>query len=227
MRLRPTEKDFINIHSHKRAKSQDEFVLRNAYHPEKNIRFDKILYPISVGYHPWFSSSFTVHSVERLTQLINLKQVLAIGEIGLDRANGPNLDEQQKAFEAQLALAERFNIPVIIHAVKTYSDLFPYLKKSSIPWIFHAFHASETQTSQLLKQENSYFSFGESLMKQIKFQELFKKIPLSRIFLETDISNIAIQEIYQQAAILKEIEMTELKKQLFYNFEAIFNSVKS
>lgn len=227
MQFKPTEKDFINIHSHKRAKSPDEFVIRDAYHPEKVINFNRIHYPVSVGYHPWFASSFNAQSVERLTQLINLNQVLAIGEIGLDRVNGPSLILQQKAFEAQWALADKFKIPVIIHSVKTYSDLLPYLKKSSIPWIFHAYHASEVQTSQFLKQENAYFSFGESLMKQIKFQELFKKIPLSRIFLETDTSNIAIQEIYQQAAILKEIEIADLKKQLFYNFEAVFNSVNS
>lgn len=227
MRFKPTEGDFINIHSHKRANLSDEFVIRNAYHPEKNIQFDEILYPISVGYHPWFASNFSTYSIERLTQLISLKQVLAIGEIGLDRANGPDLSEQQKVFEKQLALAEEFKIPVIVHAVKTYSDLLPYLKKSSIPWIFHAFHANETQTNQLLRQENAFFSFGESLIKQLKSQELFKRIPLSQIFLETDISNISIQEIYQKAAILKEVEIADLKKQLFYNFEAVFNSVNS
>lgn len=227
MLFKPTEDDFINIHSHKKAKYSDEFVIRNAYHPERNSSFEQILYPVSVGYHPWYSSHFNAQSLEKLTQLINLDQVLAIGEIGLDRAKGSNFTEQQKVFEVQLALAEKFKIPVIIHAVKSYSDLFPYLKNSSIPWIFHGFQASEIQTHQLLKQENTYYSFGESLINRLKSQEIFKKIPLSRIFLETDISNFSIQEIYQEAALLKEIEISELKKQLFSNFEGVFNKVNS
>ncbi|MCO4294589.1 TatD family hydrolase [Solitalea sp. MAHUQ-68] len=220
---RPLESDFINIHTHFKPKS-GEWVLRNAFHCLSPESIQTMNYAVSVGVHPWHVEKVNWDAFYfRLNESLKLPNVLAVGEIGLDRAIQTPIEIQQKYFESQLVFANRFNKPVIIHAVRTYTEFVPYLKESSVPFIFHHFAGNEQELLQLMKH-NTYFSFGKLLFTATKMIDIFKNIPINRLFLETDTAPISIQQVYEKAAELKNMKVIDLKENVFHNFAAVFRT---
>ncbi|WP_304066085.1 TatD family hydrolase [Pedobacter glucosidilyticus] len=218
----PTKEHFINIHTHKKAFSPQEWILRNAFLVLKPQELNVLNYSVSVGLHPWFVTEVKDVS-NKLASYLKIENVFAIGEIGLDRVNGPDLELQKQVFQKQLAIAEAYQKPVIIHAVKAYADIIPYLKRFKMPFILHGFNGNLQQLKQLISYPQVYFSFGKDLLKpDCKAYQAFQEVPANRFFLETDTAPLQIQEIYHQAAKIRKIDIAQLKKQVFYNFEAVF-----
>lgn len=215
---------FINIHSHRKPLFPTEKVIRNAYTNLTEYQLDKIAYPVSVGIHPWFVKKETLtEELEKLATLSPHHKVWAVGESGLDKFISIPFSLQKEAFENQLVIAEKLRKPMIIHAVKTYSEFIPYLKKANIPFIFHFFMGNETEANALLKYENVYLSFGKNFfISHQKSLAVFGKMPLSRVFLETDTMPISIEKVYEKAAELRKMEVAALKSQIFANFTTIF-----
>lgn len=224
--MSPSENHFINIHSHRKPLSADEWVLRNAFHVSDKDKVSKLKYAVSVGLHPWFVTRNYENQIEFLANALANDNVLAIGEIGLDRVINVDLELQKQVFEAQLKLSVQHSKPIIIHAVKTYPDLIPYLKNYPITFILHQYRGNVQQTEQFLKHPNVFFSFGKDLIKKPeKVVTSINEIPLNKIFLETDVANYNIRDIYQAAAQLKEISVAELKRMIYQNFATIFKNV--
>jgi TatD DNase family protein len=218
----PTEEHFINIHTHKKASSPQEWILRNAFLVLKPQELNVLNYAVSAGLHPWFAAEVEDIS-NTLASYLDIKNVLAIGEIGLDRVNGPDLEIQNQILKKQLEIAEAYHKPVIIHAVKAYADIMPYIKQFKMPFILHGFNGNLHQLKQFLSYPQVYFSFGKDLLKpDSKAYQAFQEVPVNRFFLETDTAHLQIEEIYHQAAKIRKIDIAQLKKQVFYNFEAVF-----
>lgn len=216
------EDSFINIHSHHKPKLVNEWVIRNAYISTPNDVLIQLPYFTSVGLHPWFLHSMSIQECcDQLATYTGNDKVLAIGEIGLDKSIETPLSKQIQYFEAQLAIARALQKPVIIHAVRTYQEFLPYLKKTHIPFIFHQFGGNKQQAAELLKYP-SYLSFGKNLFEP-KGAETFQQTALSRCFLETDTaSHLHIGDVYQRAAEIKGLHIDEVKSSMFHNFATVF-----
>ncbi len=150
--------------------------------------------------------------------------MLAIGEAGLDKAVTIPFHTQQSAFEEQLRIAQTTGKAVMIHCVRSYSELLAYRKKSdqSISWIFHWFNSNE-QTARELIRKNCFLSFGHMLFnEQSKAYSVFKNMPAENAFLETDDAGFTIHEVYEQAAWIRNISTDELKLQILDNFARCF-----
>jgi TatD DNase family protein len=157
-----------------------------------------------------------------LEKAVQPPYVLAIGEIGLDRAKGPAMPIQTAWFEAQLKLAEKVNKPVIVHCVKAYADLIPFLKKYTMPFILHGYNGNRQQTSDLLKFPQIYFSLGKQLFSAgNQKMDAFLAIPTQRVFLETDTSGIPIREMYATYSRLSGIPQEEIRQTLRKNYMQI------
>lgn len=214
-----SESTYINIHTHFKPK-QNELVVRNAYIKLNAEQIAQLPYSVSVGLHPWFLKNYTLtQCTDLLMDVVNLNNVLAIGEIGLDRLIDTPLSTQIQYFDAQLNIARAIKKPVIIHAVKSYSDFMPFLKKTKVPFIFHGFTGNIQQAKEMLKY-NAYLSFGISLLDE-KYREVLAQIPNDRFLLETDVANVGINQIYDLAATAKGISIDELKSVVFNTFAAI------
>jgi TatD DNase family protein len=213
---------YINIHTHHNARIKDELIIRNVY-LHRMHRLPQVTYPLSLGLHPWHVNEMDIDTcTNKLVEWITHERILAIGEIGIDRSIQISVDVQRKYFEAQLNIARAFQKPVIIHAVKSYSDLLPYVKKMHIPFIFHQFQGNIQQAEELIKH-GAYLSFGKNLF-QPQTEHLFSKIPMGSFFLETDTANhLHISDIYRKAAELKKIGIDSIMKFQNDNFVAVFN----
>jgi TatD DNase family protein len=218
-------KPYINIHSHKRNHDDDVFVLRNADINEVLLMQEDEKY--SLGFHPWFIDENSVSRFELLKELIvTNKNVYAIGECGLDRNIPVDFEFQKLIFSKQVALANTCKMPMIIHCVRAFYEVIGELKtsKNKMPVVYHGYNNS-FKIAATLMQHNGYLSFGKSLLQpNNNTADVFKQIPLSRVFLENDESVLTIQEVYEKAAELKSISMKELQKQLQTNFEEVFKN---
>ena len=215
--------NYIDIHTHTYNELPETIQLLNVF-PEEQ---EKLHFPcyFSVGLHPWYVKEDTwKHEVEIVRLASSLPSVMAIGETGLDKAVTVSMQAQQAAFEEQLHIAENSRKAVVIHCVRSYSEIMAYRKKSdlSIPWIFHWFNSNE-QTARELIRKNCFLSFGHLLFnKQSKAYDVFKNIPAENIFLETDDAGYTIHQVYEQAVLIRKIHPDVLKSQILDNFARCF-----
>jgi TatD DNase family protein len=218
-------KNYINIHCHSAEPDVLVSVVNQLIDPEGKLQPPKVnfLYK-SVGLHPWYLNESTFENqIVLLEELLKSGEYFAIGECGLDRLKGPAMPIQKRAFLAQVELAQRFSLPMILHLVKTHADIL-HLKKQipdHLKLIIHGFTGNVIQMEQLT-EAGFYLSFGEKLLKSNeKLEKAFRKCPLNQLFLETDTSNISIASVYQKASSLKGIELDKLVSQIKINFDKI------
>lgn len=143
----------------------------------------------SVGIHPNDDPTATVDNIdwEKFKKLAKSPKVVAIGETGLDFSKTTDRDRQQKLFVKQIAIAEKFNLPLSIHIRDAYDELM----NTSLPGhgVFHCFSGSQEYLNFILeKLPDFYISFaGNVTFKNAKpLQELAKMVPLDRLLVETD-----------------------------------------
>ncbi|MFN4083209.1 MAG: TatD family hydrolase [Bacteroidia bacterium] len=208
---------FINIHTHTKPKLTNEIAIRNAflYH----LNYTKLSYKVSIGVHPWFAKN--QNYFDELIKIGSNKNVVAIGECGLDLVRGQDLKTQEYVFEQHISAANYLGKPLILHTVKAYHLLHKFIKQSIVPLILHAYNGSPQQTIELLKFKNIYFSLGSAILKNNT--EYIKTIPIDKLFFETDNKNICIDKIYKHAAKAFNIELLKLQHLIFKNYSLIFN----
>ncbi|MBI9069520.1 MAG: TatD family hydrolase [Salinivirgaceae bacterium] len=211
---------FIDIHTHKQKTGGSIEILNVEIKKDDANRRN-----ISMGIHPWNinDKNYGIHLLTIKNQLSHFK-LQALGEIGIDRAISISLDAQKQVFIEQVQLSESFNIPIIIHCVRAYSDILEIRNnvKAKQAWIFHGYNGSIQMAHQIINH-NCYLSFGEYLLKNTKIQAVFSKVPLNNIFLETDDAQLTIDVIYQKAAQLKGLNIESLKEIIYNNYIQIFN----
>jgi len=215
---------FVNIHSHKYIFGQDVSI-ENVFVQERHKKQPEGLY--SLGLHPWhitdLPNNFDI--ISTLEYYIEKdKKLIAIGEIGLDNSISIPFHLQKELFEKQLLIAQQYNLPVIIHCVKAYSELINSKKKLgiTIPMIIHGYNGNRIDTTELLKH-GFYFSFGKMLMLGNKHSyESSLIIPYNKLFLETDESSFSIVDAYLKMAEFKSVTIDFLLKELYDNFKLCF-----
>lgn len=167
------------------------------------------VYP-SYGLHPMFLAQHSRSDLTELEQRIRSLPSIAIGECGLDRhclkypqhtVNNSTDDADADAddttelfqqqifyFEAQLNIAARYDIPVIVHARQAVEDVIMSIKRSTTTQgVVHSFNGSLQQAARLI--ELGYrLSFGGAAThpRATKIHQLIKKLPADSILIETD-----------------------------------------
>ena len=219
--LYPTSQHYINIHSHRKPQLEEEFVIRNAFLSSNVASLVQLPYAISAGLHPWHIRNVnTTQLTDMLIEQATLRNVLAIGEIGLDKAIDIPMIDQVKVFEAQFQVARALQKPVILHTVRAYNEMIPYLKKTKVPFIFHGFSGNAQQAKELIKH-GAVLSFGKGLWQE-KVSEALLNCPADSFLLETDAAPIPIDKIYEEAARIKGVELSYIKLELFNTFARLF-----
>lgn len=211
----------IDVHTH----HQHDWFCIQSIHAADYLNGSIPNQPFSTGIHPWYANQISAEKFVNVLLNQPSENLLAIGECGLDRVKGPELQIQKAVFEQQLVLAQEFNLPVIVHQVKTLSDIFPSIKKyQNIRYVLHGFHGNAQQLEQLLDYE-VYFSFGKAALDPSgKLKKVISEVPLNRIFFETDEAACDIKMIYNNFAVLRQIDVEELELKVEKNFTKVFKN---
>jgi TatD DNase family protein len=151
----------------------------------------------AVGIHPNSTADFSAADLEPITALAGHTKVVAIGEIGLDYYWDKSPKAQQiRAFEAQLELAAKLMLPVIIHNRSASEDTIAVLENwvSSLPdslkdrpGVMHSFSGTEPTAERALAA-GFYLGFtGPITYKNAEeTRRIAAATPLDRILVETD-----------------------------------------
>lgn len=210
---------YIDIHTHNYTPSADVISIENIYRNFSAIPENR---PVSIGLHPWYLQDAD-DQLNQLKDIAQYKNIIAIGECGLDKLAVAAWTLQVRMFEAQLQLATDLNKTVIIHSVKSITEILQILKGIPVPVIFHGINNKLSIISPAI--DSGYFlSFGKSLVHPAAYiRHTFNAVPLNQLFLETDDSGAAIKDIYKSAAEIRNIPENEIALQLQKNYYSAFN----
>lgn len=115
------------------------------------------------------------------------KKIVGIGEIGLDyHYTKDNKDKQIEVFERQLDIAEKLNLPVVIHSREAAGDTLEILKKHHNFGVIHSYSGSLEMAREYIKLGFVLGINGVATFKNCNLKATLKNIDMNSIVLETD-----------------------------------------
>lgn len=194
----------------------------------------------TLGIHPEYVKKYTIEDIKFIEKNLNNPKVVAIGEIGLDYYyTKENKEKQIELFEIQLKLAEKYNLPVIVHSRDATLDTLNTLKKYKVRGIIHSFCGSIETAREYIKLGYLIGVNGVITFKNANIKDIIKELPLKNIVLETDSPYLTpvpfrgkqnnpshIIDIANFISELKEINLEELANITNHNLERIFKIKK-
>lgn len=140
-----------------------------------------------IGIHPEDIDEDYTKLEKYIVDNLNNNKLIAIGEIGLDYYyTKENKEKQIELFEYQLSLAEKYNLPVVVHSREATMDTINSIKKFKVKGVIHCFNGS-LETANIYIKLGFYIGVGGVMtFRNSKIDTIIKDIPLDRIILETD-----------------------------------------
>lgn len=204
-----------------------------------------------IGQHPtqwarhWDDAVINIEAFEKLTKE---ERVVAIGECGLDyyrEEERAHKVEQEKLFRAQVELAIKTNLPLMLHVrpsegtMDAYEDVLKILRtyKSIHPSLTGTAHffVGNTDIAQKFLDLDFYISFSGVITIFPEYEEVVKFVPIDRILPETDAPYASplsqrgkrnepafVLETVKKIALIKDMSLEETQKQLLKNAKILF-----
>lgn len=148
----------------------------------------------TVGIHPEYAENITLQDLGVIEDLLKTKnsKIVAVGEIGLDYHYNITEDiklKQKEIFIYQLKLANKYNLPVVIHCRDAADDILQILTQNkhllSSGVCMHCYSEGAKYLDKFLAL-GSYISFTGNITFKKVDREFLKNIPLDKIMVETD-----------------------------------------
>jgi len=192
-----------------------------------------------VGRHPHETAGFDDLALEEIERAATHPRARAIGETGLDyyRDHAPR-DDQRRAFEAQLELAARAALPVVIHTRAAEDDTFAVLREhsDSVPVVvMHCFSAPDRLEECVERGYMCSFAGNVTYPKATDLQEAARHVPDELLLVETDSPYLAPQPVRGKpnepanvahtarfVADLRGVSYADLERTVAANFERVF-----
>jgi|TARA_B100002003_G_C14018813_1_gene491370 TatD DNase family protein len=124
-------------------------------------------------------------------QMLEKNKFIAVGEIGLDLYwDKTTLNIQKEAFETQIKLAKKHQLPIVIHVRESFNEAIEIVEKlndDSLSGVFHCFTGDVGDAKRITDLENFYFGIGGVLtFKNSGLENTIKEIDIEYLILETD-----------------------------------------
>ena len=173
-------------------------------------------------------------------------KIVAIGECGLDYSylkDSPREKQkefkirQEREFRKQIKIAQKYNLPLILHLRDLYQEALAILKENNYSGkaVFHFFTGTIEQAQYILGQ-GFYLGFSGVITYGNKLDEIIKSVPLEKILIETDAPYVApipyrgkrnepayVIEVAKKIANIKNLSLEEIKRQTFQNALRFFS----
>lgn len=194
---------------------------------------------VAMGLHPTSVGPTWKEELAFVEKQLSQNKYIAVGEVGIDAYwSREYLKEQIEVFSAQIDLALKYDLPLIIHQRNALPEMWDLLnsKPHTLKGVFHAFGGSY-QTYKIIKKYGDFKLGigGVVTFKNAAVAQSIENIPLSDILLETDapwltpspyrgerneISYIPI--IAAKIAQIKNIDIEEVAQITTHSAEALF-----
>lgn len=150
----------------------------------------------ALGYFPSFADEITDEDITLLDSQLSNDDVIAVGEIGLDYYHTKdNKDKQKELFEKMLTLAEKHDLPAIVHSRKSMQDTYDILKKHDVVGSMHCYQGSGEMAREFIKL-GFYIGIGGPIThtNNKKIRKMVKKIDVNHMLVETDSPYLSPEE---------------------------------
>lgn len=210
--------------------------------------------PFALGIHPWYLPQSLDQAMQALELALHEAQhadgakLVAIGECGLDKLRAKRMAEQGEPqhwaqqlalFERQLQLAERYQLPLIIHAVQCHGAMLELLAKYDLPrgGVIHGFSGS-VEIAQQYWHSGWRLGIGGLLLnpQAKKLHAVVEQLPLAALLVETDAPDmtpvssedkrntpLTILAVAAEMARLRGLSVVHIKEQLIANAVQLFD----
>ena len=181
----------------------------------------------ALGIHPWFIDEHQMLDLHSLEVRIEDEKPVAVGDCGLDYIKVKDRNKQRYFFDEQVALATRFDLPLIIHSVQATEDVIDLLKSySRSRGVIHAYSGS-LQEAEILMEMDFLFGFSHNLSNPhaYKLHDIVKFLPLESILIETDDhkNSDELIQVAERVARIKKITVEQVIEQCDQNACKLFN----
>ena len=143
----------------------------------------------AVGIHPECAAELPEDWLQQVEALLSHPKIIAIGEIGLDYhwEDACPREKQKEVFIAQLELAKKYDLPVVIHDREAHGDMMDILRKYKPKGVVHCFSGSVELARETVALGMYIGLGGVVTFKNARHSvEVAKDIPLDRLLTETD-----------------------------------------
>lgn len=188
------KKDYENLEE-VILKMKDNYIIASGYDIDSSYnvlnlvnKYDHIYG--TVGIHPSDSKKYNLEDLNKIEKLLDNKKIVGIGEIGLDYYWDKDNKEQQRLFFInQIQLAQKYNLPIVIHSrdsiEETYEILNKYLNNTKA--VLHCYSGSYEMALKFKKLGVKFGIGGVVTFKNSqKLKEVVEKLELTDLVIETD-----------------------------------------
>jgi TatD DNase family protein len=151
----------------------------------------------TLGIHPLYTNQAHEGDIpyleEQIIQSLSDSRFVGIGEIGLDYfVEGLDPHKQESFFHAQLDLAQKYHLPVILHVRRSQDAILKALRRRKLSGgIAHAFNGSFQQAGQFIELGFKLgFGGAATYERALQIRRLLTDLPLDSIVTETDSPDI-------------------------------------
>ena len=143
-----------------------------------------------VGLFPSEAKTFSQEFEEKMEYIAkNNSKIVAVGEVGLDYYWDKSfVDKQKEVFIKQVKMAQRLNLPLVVHDREAHKDCFDILKENKAEQVlFHCFSGSVEFMKECVK-EGWYIALGGvvTFKNAVKMKDVAREVPPDKLLLETD-----------------------------------------
>ncbi len=195
---------------------------------------------VALGIHPWNVNTLTEEELQKTSELImeqrQNKALIAIGEVGLDYKYEKVWDKQLMVFDEMLRLAEKLNLPVIIHSRGTTAKIVEMLPSYNLEKVLLHWFSNPISVLPKAIEMGYYISEGPPTAYSNGIREVVKKVPLTNLLTETDgpvryfkspfngkmTTPAFIPTVVGAVAEIKGVSIEEAADQIIRNFEDFF-----
>lgn len=177
----------------KEAAKNDIHIILNGTDPSSNnevlelsSKYENV--HAALGYFYSFADEITDEDIFLLDKQLKSEKVIAVGEIGLDYYHTKdNNDKQKELFEKMLTLAQKHDLPVIVHSRKSMQDTLNILKRHDVVGSMHCYQGSVEMAQEFIKL-GFYISIGGPVTHKNnkKVKNVVKNIDINHLLVETD-----------------------------------------
>ena len=154
-------------------------------------KYPKHCFPM-IGLHPCSVKKDNIEKeILHVEEMLNKNKFIAIGEIGLDLYwDKSSLSYQKVAFESQIKLAKKYQLPIVIHVRDSFNEAIEIVEKlnnENLSGVFHCFTGNIQEAERIINLQNFYLGIGGVVtFKNGGINKIINQISLDNIILETD-----------------------------------------
>ena len=194
-----------------------------------------------IGLHPCSVKKDNIEKeILHVEEMLNKNNFIAIGEIGLDLYwDKSTLSYQKVAFESQIKLAKKYQLPIVIHVRDSFNEAIEIVEKlnnENLSGVFHCFTGNIQEAERIINLENFYLGIGGVVtFKNGGINKIINQISLDNIILETDSPYLAptpfrgkrneskfLVNIAQKMSEIYEIDINEIANKTSSNAKNLF-----